>query len=315
MKTTHRNYSDAAGDFNRLANFLIANNDYARQYSTWSMSRFVDWRHGLWGNKLSTPGYWDSNAHLWFDGFGELAGFALSESGGPDFVIIPAPGYGFLFDEMLRWVLANWGGRGPNLEVEVTDQQTDAIQVLEGAGFRQCGRFSTRRFDLSSEPVRPAALEDGFCIVDMQSHADARQQRLLRLDAFQNLPAYASEEEMQHELAADAYYRANSPIYHAATDLCVLAPDGRYASGCEALIDARNSTADIERICTHSQFRQRGFARAVIRECMFRLYHLGIRTVYITGYSVAAIALYGSLGHVAEKTSLIFKQEVGLKKE
>jgi ribosomal protein S18 acetylase RimI-like enzyme len=83
--------------------------------------------------------------------------------------------------------------------------------------------------------------------------------------------------------------------------------DGRFVAGCEALIDARNSAADIERVCTHSRFRKRGFAQAVIQECLERLRAMGMRNAYITGYSPEAIALYGSLGAVEESKSLIYE--------
>lgn len=43
-----------------------------------------------------------------------------------------------------------------------------------------------------------------------------------------------------------------------------MAEDGLLIAGCEALINAHGLEADIERVCTHSDFRQRGFARAVI---------------------------------------------------
>jgi len=79
-----------------------------------------------------------------------------------------------------------------------------------------------------------------------------------------------------------------------------MAEDGKFVAGCEALIDARNVAADIERVCTHSDFRRRGFARAVIQECLYRLRDMGMRNAYIGGYSPEAIALYSSLGHVDE---------------
>lgn len=73
------------------------------------------------------------------------------------------------------------------------------------------------------------------------------------------------------------------------------------------MIDARNAEADIERICTHSSFRRRGFARAVIQECLYRLRDMGLRRAYITGYSPEAVALYGSLGATAESKSFIYE--------
>jgi ribosomal protein S18 acetylase RimI-like enzyme len=90
-----------------------------------------------------------------------------------------------------------------------------------------------------------------------------------------------------------------------------MADDGRFVSGCEALIDAWNAEADIERVCTHSSFRQRGFARAVIQECLYRLQEMGLRQAYITGYSEAAMRLYASLGAAAAMESFIYEMVDG----
>ena len=59
----------------------------------------------------------------------------------------------------------------------------------------------------------------------------------LKTDGFQGkvLP----EDEIQRQMALEDYARQDS-IYHPFTDLCVMAPDGRFVAGCEALIDARN---------------------------------------------------------------------------
>src|SRR5690606_10867090 len=144
----------------------------------------------------------------------------------------------------------------------------------------------TRRFDLSAEPQSRVPLEKGFTIVDMATHPDYVAQRVLRNDAFRNRRD-ASEEELRRQLR---FYNHShkGPLYHPQTDLCVMAPDGRFVAGCEALIDAHNLEADIERVCTHSEFRRRGFARAVIQECMARLRQMGMRYAYIAGYSPEA---------------------------
>lgn len=141
--------------------------------------------------------------------------------------------------------------------------------------------------------------------MDMATHPDFRAQRMLRADAFGGQGSL-TEEELRYQL--EFYnHSQQGPIYHPQTDLCVMAEDGRFVSGCEALIDARNAIADIERICTHSSFRRRGFARAVIQECLYRLQEMGLRSAYITGYSPAALALYGSLGHTSESTSYVYE--------
>jgi len=294
MQTTQRHYSDESGDFGRVCQLIRENAGHVRAHSTWCLGRFVDWKFALWGEKLATPGFWQSNARLWLDGFGDLTGLAISENGDAEFAIITAPGYRFLYEEILDWVLRSWGDRGPRPATEIAERQEIEAVALERQGFRLGATFYTRRFDLTAEPAPRAPLEPGFTIVDMGAHPDYRQQRLLRIDGFQGrvLP----EEEIQRQMALEEHAR-RGPIYHSFTDLCVMAEDGRFVAGCEALIDARNAEADVERVCTHSAFRRRGFARAVIRECLARLRGMGLRSAYITGYSPGAIALYGSMGH------------------
>ena len=309
MKTTHRNYSEEMGDFNRLAHFFFTVGGTPRSLSGWCLGRIVDWKWALYDNKRAYTSFCDQNAHLWFDGYGELAGFAVSEGGGADFHVLTLDGYRFLYEEMLQWVLENWKGRvpalGPCLSTEITEHQGWEAQILERCGFRLTDIFYTRRFDLTRElPPRPP-LEPGFVIVDMKSHPDFRAQAILRANAFQK-KYELSEEELNTRLK---YYNHSTqgPLYHPDTDLCVMAEDGSFVSGAEALINAHCLEADIERICTHSDFRKRGFAHAVSMECMYRLKEIGIHNAYITGYSQAAIALYGSMGHAGEYRSFIYE--------
>jgi ribosomal protein S18 acetylase RimI-like enzyme len=138
----------------------------------------------------------------------------------------------------------------------------------------------------------------------MAAHPDYLAQRVLRDNAFHGREE-ANEEESRRRLPFYNYAH-HGPLYHAPTDLCVMAPDGRFAAGCEALIDGHNSEADIERVCTHSDFRRQGFARAVIAECLRRLKEMGLRNAYITGYSEAALALYGSMGAVDETPAYVY---------
>jgi len=309
MKTTHRSYSDEGGEFKLLSRFIVEHNAHIRSHTTWCLGRFVDWKYGLWGDKLSTPGFWKKNAHLWFDGFGELVAFVIAEYGGSEFAIITLKGYRFLFEEILTWVLETWGTREPALSIEITALQSIEAAVLERYGFQHEASFYTSTFDLTGELAPRVPLEEGFTIVDMHIYPDYRAQRILRQEAFEgqtDLP----EEELERILNLYSYVH-QGPIYHAPTDLCVMAPDGTFVSGCEALIDAWNAEADIERVCTHSAYRKRGFARAVIQDCLYRLRDMGLERAYITGYSPGAIALYSSLGHKSRTEALIYNKPTG----
>jgi GNAT superfamily N-acetyltransferase len=309
VNTTHRAYADEAGDFVRLARFITDQDAHLRLHSAWCLGRFCDWRYGLWGVKATTPGFWEANARLWFDGFGDVAGLAISEDGGPEFAILTTAGHRFLFEEILDWVLEAWGGREGTPSIELGVQAGPEVLPLERRGFRHTSSCTSYTFDLRAEPGPPFPLEPGFEIVDMHTRPDRRAQRILRANGFQ-WRSDLTEEEIEQQLRLDERGR-QSPIYHPDTDLCVRAPDGRYVAGCEALIDARNAAADIERVCTHSAFRRRGFARAVIGACLGRLHAMGLRRAYIAGYSAAAVALYGSLGADTRREEPIYRREAG----
>ena len=153
-------------------------------------------------------------------------------------------------------------------------------------------------------------MQEGFTIVDMAAHPDYEAQRILRAEAFQGKSAL-SDAELRHELLFTNHSH-EGPIYHPQTDLCVMAADGRFVAGCEALIDARSAAADIERVCTHSAVRRRGFARAVILECLYRLQEMGLRQAYIAGYSTAAVGLYTSIGSTERSTFYIYEEAAPL---
>ena len=153
MQTTHRHYDEEAGDFHRLSRFIQENNAQIRKHSTWCIGRFVDWKYALWGDKLTTPGFYQQNAHLWFDGFGNLAGFAISENGGHEIALITSAGCRFLFEEMLAWALENWGHRAPGLSIEITAHQRMEAGVLESNGFQRQASFFRSHFDLTQDLV------------------------------------------------------------------------------------------------------------------------------------------------------------------
>lgn len=308
MKTTHRNYSEEQGDFNRLTRFFTAHPSNRRTHTTWCLGRFVDWKYGLYPNKRAFASFCDENAHIWFDGFGELAGFAVSESGDAGFSLLTLDGYRFLYEEMLQWTLEAWKGRvtkQSRFSTEITEYQDWERKILERYGFRCEQTFFTRRFDLTCELPPYFPLEPGFVIVDMKSHPDYRSQSILRANAFQK-KMDLTEEELNDRLKY-FNYNMKGPLYHPETDLCVMAEDGQIVAGCEALINAHCLEADIERVCTHSSFRKRGFARAAIQECLYRLKDMGIHNAYITGYSPEALALYGSLGAVDEVKAFFYE--------
>lgn len=85
------------------------------------------------------------------------------------------------------------------------------------------------------------------------------------------------------------------PSYCADLDLSVVSHCGDHISFCFGFEDIDNGIAIIETIGTHPDYQQRGFGKAVVMACFNELKKRGIKTVYITGFSAEANALYQSL--------------------
>jgi ribosomal protein S18 acetylase RimI-like enzyme len=96
-------------------------------------------------------------------------------------------------------------------------------------------------------------------------------------------------------LLSSEYSRQN-PAYDPALDFSALTQEGVHVASCVGFIDPACKMAEVEKVCTHSQYRRRGLGEAVIRECFRQLRQRGFDTAYITGYSGEANGLYEKLG-------------------
>ncbi len=291
MHITHQPYDDSRNDFTAMLRLVCEDAARRQDDFIWQPGRLVDWKYGLWSDRKRFPIFFPEHAELWWSGLGDLAGFVVSENGEGEFTVITAPGFASLLDEMLDWVVARWRSRQPGLSIEVRESDLTLQVALLARGFAPSGRVATtRRYDLAHQSGLPIHLPAGFAIVDMQTNGDWRGKRILQVDAFQDRHALT-----EADLWAYAYART-SPIYDATLDLSIVAADGRHAAGCEGFVDEAHGLAEVERICTHSAFRRRGLAEAVVRSCFQRLRTRGLTHAYITGLSRAANNLYEKLG-------------------
>ncbi len=302
MKTVHRPYQDRSDDFERMWAFLT--DDYRdRGYFIWTHGRLGDWKYGIWSEKKYIPCFLGDNAHLWFDSFGSLAGFVVSENGGAEFTVFTPRGYDFLFDEILGWVAANWADRG-TLTTEIHQNQTGIRDLLREAGFKADGTAAvTQKYLLRDAGTGEVPLPPGFRVIDMCGDPDWDGKRLLQLNAFQNRSELTEIDRLAYR------YSRECPVYLPQFDLSIVGEDGRHVAGCQAFIDARNGYAEIERICTHSDYRRRGLAAAVVKACFTRLNGHGLTHAYITGYSPGAQALYAKLGAISCASWTLYRKE------
>ncbi len=87
-----------------------------------------------------------------------------------------------------------------------------------------------------------------------------------------------------------------APLYRRDLDLVAVAPDGELAAFCTLWFDDVTRTAAFEPVGTHPAHQQRGLGKALMAEGLRRVRHLGATLCAVGSYSVAAGALYASLG-------------------
>jgi GNAT superfamily N-acetyltransferase len=293
MSIQHRPYNPDGPDFAKM--WRLLQQDYARRQDAfvWLVSRFGDWKYGLWREAKMFPMFFRRHAEVWVDGFGEVHGFVLSEDGDNVFFIFTRPAYDHLYGEILDWTVANWGPRWGSLLAEVNAGQGDALRCLEERGFTNTGPAAvTRAYSVAAQAAAAYTLPDGFRIASIAAEPDYAGKRRVQRNAFGG-----QDEVREIDLLAYEYSR-ESNAYFADLDLSVIAPGGQHVASCVGFVDPENNISEIERVCTHADYRQRGFAFAVIRSCCQRLHARGVERAYITAYGSEADRLYEKLGPV-----------------
>lgn len=178
----------------------------------------------------------------------------------------------------------------------VHEYQSEAFAALESRGFRSLGVVAdTRKYDLRAKESAPVRLDPGFRIVDMSENPDYEAKGRLYVNGFEDKDQLGEFDRLRFE------YSRESPAYDPRFDLSVVAPDGSQVSTCVGFNDPGHRVAEIEKICTHRQYRRQGLGEAVVRECFHRLKRRGIEWAYITGYSAEANGLYEKLGPCSHK--------------
>ena len=290
MPIYNRPYNPDGPDFVKM--WRLLQQDYARRKDNfvWLVSRFGDWKYGCWREAKYFPMFFRRNAQVWLDSFDEVNGFVLSEDGENIFFIFTRPGYDYLYGEILDWTVANWGPRYASLQAEVNEGQADALATLVQRGFVDLGEAATTRaYAVAEQAAAGYSLPPGYRVVSIAEEPDYFGKRQVQRNGFSGQNEVREIDLLTYE------YSRESNAYDPALDVSVVAPNGQHVASCVGFIDPANNIAEIERVCTHSDHRQRGYAFAAIRGCFQRLHACGYERAYITGYSGEANNLYEKL--------------------
>jgi ribosomal protein S18 acetylase RimI-like enzyme len=291
-----RPFDDARHDFEKMWRFVRQDYAHRQDRFIWLFSRLGDWKYGLWSEKKYIPTFFAKHAQLWVDDFDQLLGFVLSENGDEVFFIFTLQGYEYLYAEILAWTMQNWLPRFGSLKTEVHEFQSEALGELARRGFCSLEEIATtRQYDLMAKTHEAVKLPPGYRIVNMVENDDYRSKALLYVNGFSGQDQIGEFDLLRFE------YSRQSPAYDPRFDLSVVTPEGIHVATCVGFNDPDYRMAEVEKVCTHSQYRRMGLGEAVIRECFWRLRQHGIEIAYITGYSGEANGLYEKLGPCGRK--------------
>ena len=254
----------------------------------WESGRMNYWRYNIHAGKDPLDQFFKNNVHVWRKKSGDIVGFCISEYGGNDLFIEVLPEYHSIYPDMFRWIDTTWAVTRSAVEIDVFRGDTQKIQRLETQGFSFMYHFENKwtynldQIDLSY------ILEQGFTIQTFSASFDVAGRIALVQSAFGN-PGY-TEYNLKGLMA--------SPDYIDEYNLSVISPDKQQVAYCIGWHDrVKEHRGYIEPVGTHPAYRQRGFAKAVNKECFRRMKANNITTVGIASRAEPAVAnyLYNSL--------------------
>lgn len=282
MSVISEKYVDTCENFNKVHTFLRKMITLTGKLQTWEFVRLEFWK---WHEavKSTDPNFMENHAHLWKNEADEVVGLFISESGGDFFSLVIHPDYPHIAKDMVSWAKNVWGKENKRLTTDCYDHSLE-VQALLDAGFKQDSHIgNTRKYDLEHTEYA-LSLEEGYSIKCMTEAGSYEG----KLDLIQQIFPDARSGKV-------VYWRKDLPSYCEELDLSVVDDQGKHIAFCFGFVDRENGVSVIETIGTHPDYQQRGFGKAVVTACLMQLQKQGVKTAYITGFSVAANALYQSL--------------------
>ena len=286
-----RAFESAGKDLMNMCALMVSLNRITGPHSDWTIGRVVDWKYGLWNPAKLSEHFFARHCRLWYDRLGVLAGFVLSENGRGDFAIFAREPYQFLYADMIAWAEQELAPGQVALTMTVPEEDTIRRNALGLAGFGNEGHcettawYATEDFQFAEPDLPP-----GYALLSMAEYGDHDSQRTMKNAAFR------AGAPMDEALRFAYSHVRESPLYDPSMDIVLVNERSEAVAGCEGFIDYENRVMEVERVCTVPEHRRRGFAGAVIRDCVRRGATRGIQAVQISGLNENTIRLYSSFG-------------------
>lgn len=286
MSIEQFSYNNTDKEYFEIIEFLkeIAKLD---KYLFWDSDRMNFWRYSVHGAKTQDASFFKENVKMWRDN-NKIVGLFISEYGKNDAFIVIHPDYKLIYSDVFNWINNYWAINKEKIEIDVISDNKTKIKILEDNGYAFKCHFENLRYYNLEEINLSYKLEERFKIQAFFENPNFRSRVELVKSAFNR-----KEYNKQNLLSIHS-----SPNYIKELDLCVVSPNNQFVAYCTGWYDSIDENVGyIEPVGTHHQYRKRGFASAVIKECFNRLKENGKHTVVISSLAEPAVAnfLYDSL--------------------
>jgi len=298
MKLTMRMYR-VEDDYWRIREFLrqvFRLND--RRELSWQVYRFDYWRwHGI---ENMGHGRLEEDVFIWETADGRIAAVLNREGPGNAFLQVhPGLRTPSLEEEMIVVAEKHLAIPGPN------GRRKLRVWTNEHNDLRQ-GILARRGYTKDDEPEyqrrRPMTGDRARSIPDVLV---AVGYTVRALGDVEELPArswvswkafHPDEPEDRYE-GWDWYPNVQrAPLYRRDLDIVAVAPNGEFASFCTVWFDDVTRSGAFEPVGTAPAHQRRGLGKAVMCEGLRRLKRMGATLAYVGSYTLAAHALYASVG-------------------
>lgn len=284
----HRTYIEKSDDFDRMCSLVLSLN--SMHLCDWSLGRLCEWKYGRWSKESQTDSLFEKQAELYFNDSDALCGIIITENFGDSYYILS------MKDRDLLCSMVDFlseGGNFDNKPYIVTVPENDDFQkeVLEEKGFVY-SEDADWTYVYQSTDITEANIElpASFTITAEDVYPDREKVELLRYYAFNPDGIYNDTIDFAYK------YARKNPILVAELSIVLLNEKGEPVSACMGLWDKDNQSMEVEVVATKKEYENRGFAKAVISECIKRGISKGVKECSISAWEEKTRKIYSSFG-------------------
>lgn len=280
-------------DYKLICDLLLQTQAATPLGFNWDIRR---WEGTRWYNPRAAGNPdWHKNCQLWETDAGQLIGLVHPDRMGFPYIEIH-PDYRHHEVDMIAWAerhltepAADKVGR--QLQFFVYEYDVYRQGLLKERGYQKMTYGGViRHLRLGRQPLERPQLAEGYTLrtTNPENGVDAQQIADLLNAAFNRTFHNALEYQQ---------FTRHATCFHADLDLVAVAPDGRFAAYVGIPFDEFNKRGIFEPVCTHPDHRQKGLAKALMQEGLWRLKaHGAVDVVVETGDMIPANLLYSSIG-------------------